>query len=277
MRVLITGANGMLGRAVCTAAPAGVDVTAATRTQIDITDAAAVDRALAARPDWVINCAGYTRVDDAESHEGEAIRVNGEAVEHLGRAALAHGVRVLHVSTDYVFDGTLGRPYREDDAPNPINAYGRSKLAGETALAASGCEWTIVRTQWLYGGGASFVRTMWRKAREGAQVKVVNDQLGAPTYVAEVTAAVWRLVHEGRLGLWHATAGGYASWYDVAQMIYGTRDIGRVIACTSAEYPTAARRPLDARLDTTRLGRLRAWDAVLSEVLARGRDEGIEP
>ena len=169
MRVILLGANGMLGRAVQAVAPDGVVLEAFDRVDFDIADESPVRRAFEKAPSWVINCAAYTRVDDAEAHEAEATRINGDALGIIGRAAAAVGARVLHVSTDYVFDGTLGRPYVETDATNPQGAYGRSKLEGERQLAESGCRWAVVRTQWLYGGGASFVRTMWHRARQGAR------------------------------------------------------------------------------------------------------------
>ncbi|MDE3097727.1 MAG: NAD(P)-dependent oxidoreductase, partial [Chloroflexota bacterium] len=197
MKVVLLGAGGMLARAVQAAAPAGVALRPFTRGQLDITDAAAVRAAVADRPEWVINCAAWTRVDAAEEHERDATLINGDAVGLVAREAGAVGARVLHVSTDYVFDGVLGRPYREEDAPNPQGAYGRSKLAGERALAASGAEWTMIRTQWLYGGGASFVRTMWSRARQGLASRVVDDQWGAPTHVGEIAAVIWRLVGDG--------------------------------------------------------------------------------
>ena len=154
MNIVLLGAGGMLARAVKRATPDGVSLRAFNRAELDIT-AAAVESVLAGHPDWVINCAAWTRVDDAEDHEVEATRINGAAVGVLGQIAARNDVRVLHISTDYVFDGRLGRPYRENDTPNPLGAYGRSKLAGELALAASNCRWTLIRTQWLYGGGPS--------------------------------------------------------------------------------------------------------------------------
>lgn len=259
----------MLGRAVQAAVPTGVKVRPSTVADLDITDAAGVEAALAGDLDWVINCAAWTRVDDAEEHEAEATRINGEAVGIIGRAAAKHGVRVLHISTDYVFDGQLGRPYREDDLPNPRGAYGRSKLAGERALAASGCQWAVVRTQWLYGGGPSFVRTMWGRAKGGQPSRVVADQSGSPTHVSELAKVLWRLVGERAEGLWHAAAGGYTNWFEVARMVYAAvgADPALVTPCTTAEFGARAPRPADGRLDTSKLGGMRPYDAVLTEAL----------
>ncbi len=269
MKVVLLGAGGMLARAVERATPERVILRAFSRAELDLTDAAGVESALEGRPDWVVNCAAWTRVDDAEDHEAEATRINGNAVGVLGQVAARYDVRVLHLSTDYVFDGRLGRPYREDDAPNPQGAYGRSKLVGERALAGSGCRWTLVRTQWLYGGGPSFVRTMWQRAMAGRPSRVVDDQIGAPTHVTEVAAAIWRLTGEGAEGIWHVTASRWASWFEVAQTVYTEvgADVRLVSSCSTTEFGARAPRPADGRLDTTKLGGMRPFHAVLTEML----------
>ncbi len=270
MHVLLIGADGMLGRAVQAAVPTGVKVRPSTVADLDITDAAGVDAALAGDLDWVINCAAWTRVDDAEEHEAEATRINGEAVGIIARAATRHGARVLHISTDYVFDGQLGRPYREDDLPNPQGAYGRSKLAGEKELMmVDGGRWMVVRTQWLYGGGPSFVRTMWGRAKAGQVSRVVNDQFGAPTHVSELAQVIWQLVGKRAEGIWHAAAGGYTNWFEVARLVYAAvgADPGLVTPCSTAEFGARAPRPADGRLDTSKLGGMRPYDAVLTDAL----------
>lgn len=269
MRVVLLGAGGMLARAVERATPEGINLHAFSRAELDITDVASVESALAGCPDWVINCAAWTRVDDAEEHEAEATHINGEAVGIIGRAAARHKVRVLHISTDYVFDGLLGRPYREDDVPNPQGAYGRSKLAGERALVESECRWTLVRSQWLYGGGPSFVRTMWQRALARQPSRVVDDQIGAPTHVMEVAAVIWQLMGNGSEGTWHAAASGWASWFEVAQAVYAEvgADVRLVSACSTTEYGARAPRPADGRLDTAKLGEMRPFHAVLTEML----------
>ena len=270
MNVVLLGAGGMLARAVESAVPASVALRAITQAELDITDAAALERALAGRPDWVINCAAWTQVDAAEEHEAEATLVNGTAVGLIGQVAAAHSVRVLHISTDYVFDGQLGRPYREDDAPNPQGAYGRSKLAGERALATvDGGRWTVVRTQWLYGGGPSFVRTMWQRARAGQASRVVDDQFGAPTHVAELAGVIWRLAGEAAEGIWHAAAGGYTNWYEVARAVYTAvgAKASLVTPCSTIEYGARAPRPANGRLDTIKIGGMRQFDAALGEAL----------
>ena len=278
MNIVLLGAGGMLARAVKRATPDGVSLRAFNRAELDIT-AAAVESVLAGHPDWVINCAAWTRVDDAEDHEVEATRINGEAVGVLGQIAARNDVRVLHISTDYVFDGRLGRPYRENDTPNPLGAYGRSKLAGELALAASNCRWTLIRTQWLYGGGPSFVRTMWQRAQSGQRSRVVDDQLGAPTHVTELAGVIWRLIEGGSEGTWHASASGSASWYEVAQMVYAEvgADVRLVSACSTYEFGARAPRPADGRLDTTKLGEMRPFHIVLTEALHPERDDFVGP
>ncbi|MBM3844045.1 MAG: dTDP-4-dehydrorhamnose reductase [Verrucomicrobia bacterium] len=257
----------MLGRAMQAVVPFGVDLRAFSRAELDIVDELGVRPALGSHPDWVINCAAWARVDDAEDHEAEATRINGDAVGLLGKAARDAGSRVMHFSTDYVFDGTLDRPYRETDVPNPQGAYGRGKLAGECALAASECRWNVIRTQWLYGGGHSFARIMWNRARKGLPSRVIDDQWGAPTHVAELATVAWRLVQENANGTWHAAAVGEASWFDVGQKVYEAvgADPTPLSRCSTAEYGSKAPRPANGRLDTSKTGGPRAWDEVLVE------------
>ncbi len=280
MKVLLLGAGGMLGRAVRTAAPAAVSLRAPTRAELELCDFERVTVALSEdRADWVINCAAWTQVDAAEEHEREAMQVNGDAVGVLARAAGHVGTRVLHLSTEYVFDGTLERPYREDDVPNPQGVYGRSKLAGEQALTAVGGRWLVVRTQWLYGGGPSFVRTMWNRAKVGQASRVVDDQWGAPTHVDELARAIWRLVIEGRDGVWHAAAGGFTTWFEVARAVYAAvgADPRLVTPCSTLEFAARALRPANGRLDTGKLGGMRPWDAVLTEALHPSRYGALGP
>lgn len=252
MRALVLGAGGMLGRDLVTSAPPAVHVVAHDRAGCDITDASAVARAIdAARPDWVMNAAAYTAVDLAEAERDVAMRLNGEAPGVIGRAAAAAGVRVLHPSTDYVFPGTGARPWREDDAPDPVNWYGATKLAGERALRASGAAHLIVRVQWLYGRhGRSFPRTMLARARAGQATRVVDDQFGAPTPTDALAEALWGLAMRGTTGVLHVASSGVTTWHDVAARIFawaGRPDL--VTPCASADYPTAARRPVNGRLD----------------------------
>ncbi|GJG85879.1 NAD(P)-dependent oxidoreductase [Gemmatimonadetes bacterium T265] len=253
----------MLGRDLAATAPADVDLVARPRAALDLTRAAALAAALdAARPDVVLNAAAYTQVDRAEAEPAAAFATNAGAVGTLGALCAARGVRVVHVSTDYVFDGTRRRPYREGDATNPLGVYGASKRAGERRLAGSGPRALVVRTQWLFGAhGRSFVRTMWERARRGESARVVADQYGAPTHTGELAAAIWALVARDVAGVVHVTNAGEATWFDVAARVYAAAGRpGGVTPCASAEYPTPARRPAYAVLDT---GRARAAGIVM--------------
>jgi dTDP-4-dehydrorhamnose reductase len=216
MRLLVTGAGGMLGRDVTAAAErAGLAVTPLSRAELDITDAAAVRAAIArARASAVINCAAWTDVDGAEANEDAATAVNGAGAANVVAAANQAGAFVVHVSSDYVFDGTARQPYTADAPTNPLSAYGRSKLAGERAIAGSGA---TVRSSWLFGAhGRNFVDTMLRLGREREQVTVVDDQIGCPTYTGHLAEALVQVAVERRRGVLHVAGGGSCSWHDLA-------------------------------------------------------------
>ncbi len=275
MRVVVLGAGGMLGHDLVAGAPAGLDIIPLSRAELDITDSGTMERVLRdARPDVVVNAAAYTAVDKAESERELAFRVNAEAVAAMGRLAERAGWLLVHYSTDYVFDGMAARPYREDDAANPINVYGSSKLAGERALASSYARHLLVRTSWLFGvHGRSFPRTMWERANAGASTHVVNDQKGKPTYTVDLAQATWRLIDRGAMGLLHVANAGAATWYDVASRVF--MRLGRptlLSACTSHEYPIAARRPANSVLDSGRAeavlgGQLPPWEDGLNRLV----------
>ena len=256
MRILITGAAGMLGQDVVRAAhAANHEVAAFARDELDILDARAVQRTIAAeRPAAVINCAAWTDVDAAESDEEGATRLNGEAAGTVAAAAAGAGAAVVHPSTDYVFDGTGTRPYVESDPTAPINAYGRSKLAGEHAVAAANPRHFVVRTSWLFGlGGRNFVETMLGLASAGGPVLVVRDQVGCPTYTGHLAEALVRLLDGESYGLHHITGGGDCSWFEFANEIFqqaGTET--RAMSCTSDEFPRPAVRPAYSVLRTER-------------------------
>lgn len=256
MRWLITGARGQLGTHLVTqlSAPgSGDEVVALSRHDVDITDAEGVRAAVsAASPDIIVNAAAYTAVDAAESDEDTAFLVNAVAVERLARAAHSRGARLLHVSTDYVFDGTADRPYEPGDATGPRTAYGRTKLAGESAARAHGGH--VVRTAWVYGGpGANFVETMLRLASERPSVDVVTDQIGSPTYVGDLAAA---LIELGRSPvepcLLRYANGGQASWYELARSVFAQagHDPDRVRPVDSTQFVRAAPRPSWSVLST---------------------------
>jgi len=258
VKALVTGAGGQLGRALQATAPAGVDLTALDRAALDIGDAPAVAaRVHAIAPDLVINAAAYTAVDKAESDGAAARRINAEAPGHLATAAAAIGARFIHVSTDFVFDGTSGAPYRPDHPTAPLGVYGATKLAGEQAVQAAHPTALIVRTAWVYGDtGHNFVRTMLRLMAERDEVRVVADQIGTPTYATGLARALWALDAAGAAGIHHWTDSGAASWYDFAVAIQeealGLGLLARavpVVPIATSAYPTPARRPSYSVLD----------------------------
>lgn len=250
MRLLVTGAAGMLGVDVVAAAEAaGHDVTALARRDLDISDPAAVSAALAdARPDSIVNCAAWTDVDGAEANEDEATAVNGTAVGHLA----ASGAHLVHVSTDYVFDGSATRPYLESDPVAPISAYGRSKLVGEAALDLDRA--ACVRAAWLFGArGGNFAATMLRLSDERSELTVVDDQVGFPTYTGHLAPALVTLAEQRTCGVLHAHGDAPCSWYDFARAIFASaaRDV-TLRRGDSANLTRPAPRPAYSVLGTER-------------------------
>lgn len=264
MKALIVGANGQLGRCLQVAAPADAVLATHDVDTLDITDAAQVHAAVAdIRPDILFNAAAYTAVDKAESDEAQALAVNATAVGYLAAAARSAGARLVHVSTDFVFDGRSGIAYPPDAPTAPIGAYGRTKLAGE---AAAGADALIVRTAWVYAPtGGNFVRTMLRLMAERPELRVVADQIGTPTYAPGLAAALWALARAGVTGMHHYTDSGAASWYDFAVAIQEEALAAGLLAravpiipIATADFPTAAQRPhfsvLDKRTTFAALG-----------------------
>ena len=260
MRVLITGADGQIGRALAAASPAGAEVILRARAQLDLTrdaDVAAAVREV--RPDLVVNAAGYTGVDRAEAEPDVAHAVNAAGAGRLAAAAADVGARMIHFSTDYVFDGTGMRPYRPGDPPRPLNVYGASKLAGEREVLGSlPGRALVIRTAWIYAArGQNFLLTMLRLMKERDRVGVVSDQIGSPTCAASVAAATWRLAARPDVqGIAHWTDDGTASWYDFALAIRqdameaGLLDSpAEVVPVATSEYPTPACRPRFTVLD----------------------------
>ncbi|RAY12690.1 dTDP-4-dehydrorhamnose reductase [Actinomadura craniellae] len=292
MRWLVTGAGGLLGRDVVARLagdapggdpdrdPGGDQVAALDRAGLDVTDLAAVRAAFAEhRPEVVVNCAAYTAVNDAESHESLALRINGDGPRNLAVACAEHGVRLVHISTDYVFPGDARTPYSEDHPPAPRNAYGRGKLAGERAVSAllPGSA-AIVRTAWLYGAhGRSFVRTMIDLESRCDSVHVVADQYGQPSWSADVAGRVVALARTpGAAGIFHATNSGEATWFDLAREVFRLvgADPARVRPTTSEVYRTPAPRPAYTVLGHDRwkdvgMEPLRDWRGALHEALSR--------
>ncbi|KNX39158.1 dTDP-4-dehydrorhamnose reductase [Luteipulveratus halotolerans] len=254
---------------------AGHTVTAAGRADLDITDAAACERAVA-RHDVVVNLAAWTAVDDAESHEREAFAANAFGAANLARASSAADARMVQLSTDYVFDGDAMAPYAEDSPTGPRSAYGRTKLAGEWAVRTLCPDSWVVRTAWLYGaGGRSFVGTMARLASGDGPVDVVDDQRGQPTWTGDLADQLVRLIaSQAPFGTYHGTASGDASWYDLARAVFAGlgHDVARVRPTTSAAFVRPAPRPAYSVLGHDRWARaglptLRDWRTALDEAL----------
>jgi dTDP-4-dehydrorhamnose reductase len=253
VHLLVTGANGMLGHRVAAVAHArGHAVTATDLPELDLTDEDAVRRYVdRMAPDAIVNCAAYTDVDACEDHEELATRVNGDAAGNVARC----GVRVVHVSTDYVFPGDNRRtPYVESDEPAPKTAYGRSKLAGERAVLEAGDGHAIVRTAWLFGeGGRNFVYPMLALGAERDEVSVVFDQVGSPTWTGHLAPALVELAERGGSGIYHGAGGGACSWFELAIEAMRLRELDcRIVAITADEYPSATPRPAFSVLATER-------------------------
>lgn len=244
---IITGASGKLARDISVLAEReGIRVTALSRADLDITDGNAVARACAGH-EVIVNCAAYTGVDDAESNESYAFEVNAVGAGNVARAAEKAGAAIVHISTDYVFDGLSTSPYDEAHAPNPVTAYGRSKAAGELLVAQLCPQSWIVRTAWLYGAfGRDFVSTIVTLANEQPQIQVVFDQVGQPTWSQDVARSILRLVTcRAQYGVWHATSQGHASWYEFACEVFRcvNLDPARVKPISSTNYTRPAARP----------------------------------
>lgn len=269
MRIAVTGRHGQVAQSLRErGAIAGIDVVTVARPEIDLTRPADVETALCTmRPDAVVNAAAYTFVDLAESEPALAHQINFLGASAVARAAAKMNIPVVHLSTDYVFDGLLNRPYREDDETDPVGVYGESKREGECAVAAACRDHVILRTAWVYSPfGKNFVRTMLSLARNRAEISVVNDQRGTPTYALDIADAglaivqnlVARPTTRELRGIFHMTAGGDTNWAEFAATIFEiSASLGgptaRVIPIPTSAYPTPARRPANSRLDNSRL------------------------
>jgi dTDP-4-dehydrorhamnose reductase len=274
LRILLTGASGQVGWELRrTLAPLG-EVRSFDRYGLDLADVptlVATVRSL--QPKIIVNAAAYTAVDKAEAERDQAFAVNATAPGVLAQEAKRIGALLVHYSTDYVFDGEKPAPYLEDDPTGPVNAYGASKLAGEQAVANSGCRHLILRTSWVYGPrGRNFYLTMLRLAKERPELRVVEDQVGAPTSSPAIAGATAELLRKETQGLYHLTAGGETSWHGFASEILRRAKLAiPVIPIRTADFPTPARRPRNSRLDCSRLARasgvaLASWEEQLGGV-----------
>ncbi|MEK7537360.1 MAG: dTDP-4-dehydrorhamnose reductase [Patescibacteria group bacterium] len=283
MKVLVIGARGMLGQAVMRTwsdlEPVGLDLP-----DLDITNPPQIARTLDLyQPTVVINCAAYTAVDDCESNELTANRVNGTAVGYLAKACTLRNVRLIHVSTDYVFDGNNANGYREDAPLAPINAYGRSKAKGEHEIVSNAHQYYLVRTSWLYGPGGNpkplpdawvrgqgnFVTTMLDLAKTKPELRVVNDQHGKPTYTRDLAVFMKQLaLDHAPSGIYHGVNEGETTWYDFTRGIFRqTKITTPVRPCTSAEFPRPAKRPAYSTLLNTKRPLMRPWTEALGDYL----------
>lgn len=279
MNYLVTGATGMLGQDLQRAL-VGRPVTALSRNDLDVTDASAVEAAVEGH-DYIINCAAYTKVDDAETHETLAFAVNATGAGNLATAAAKHGARLVQLSTDYVFDGTATEPYPEDAPRHPVSAYGRTKAEGERlALELNPGRTFVVRTAYLYGEhGPNFAKTMLRLASEHETVTVVTDQLGQPTWTLDLATRIVDLLDAGVSGgIYHATNSGQASWYEFAKAVFSVAglDPDRVKPTLSAQFVRPAPRPAYSVLGhgawrRVGLSPLRDW----KEALAAAAEDGV--
>lgn len=289
MKILLLGPNGQVGAALHAQLAGSHEVIAIGRAQLDLLRPELISTLVdAERPQLILNAAAYTAVDRAEDEPEVARRVNAEAPAELARVAENRGIGLIHFSTDYVYDGSARRPYREEDAARPLSVYGRTKLAGDRALLDSGAAYWILRTSWVYGlSGHNFLLTMMRLLRERDEVRVVDDQRGAPTWSRSIAAACARLVAKAQpdpagymaasAGVYHMSCAGEATWFDFACAIAerlrrpGVK-LARLVPITTEDYPTAAERPAYSVLDGNALQRrfglaLPAWQTALDECL----------
>ncbi len=275
IKILLTGSKGMLAHAFLKKKPENWNILATDIDELDITQPGHVEKVVQAfQPDIIINCAAYTRVDDCEKEKELPFAINATGAGHLAESANKIGTKLIHFSTDYIFDGTKKSPYLEDDSPHPINVYGMSKLEGEQNIRKQTDNHLIIRTQWLYGdGGNHFVKTILKLSMERDSIKVVKDQIGSPTWTEDLANATIELIKMKCIGTYHVVNSGECSWYDFACQI--TKDAGfniRVIPCTSAEFPRPAKRPAYSVLSTKKveavLGKhLPTWQTALKHQL----------
>ena len=264
-RIAILGGRGMLGTdlaKICR--QEGFDVKVFDLPEFDVTHSRQLKEAVDSAK-IIINCAAYTNVDGAEREADLAYQVNAEAVGRLGALVKEANAWLLHISTDFVFDGRLDRPYVETDPPNPINEYGRSKLAGEQLLGHSGCRHCIMRVEWTYGSaGKNFVTKLIQRAKTDKVLKVVDDQTGSPTATTEVANIICKLLRIKPVGVFHFASAGYVSRYGMAEFIFDKLSMDvNLLACKTSDYASAAARPLNSRFDCSKI------EALL--------DEAIEP
>ena len=266
MKVLVTGAKGMLGQDLCPALEDdGYEVIEKDIADFDITDESAVRDAITdIMPEIVIHCAAYTNVDKAEEEFDKAHAVNSKGVENVAKVCAKTGAVLVYISTDYIFDGTKNTPYTPDDKPNPINNYGLTKLKGEEAVQRYCTKYYIVRTSWLYGHhGKNFVETML-SLKNKEELKVVDDQTGCPTWTAELSSGIIKLLREKPYGIYHVCGSGKTTWYGFAKEILKPYNVN-LIPCKTSEFPRPAKRPAYSVMDNGKI--CGGWKAALHDYL----------
>lgn len=276
LKIAVTGANGQLGKEFVEWQADGFDIRGYGRDSLDITDLSQCKACFEEfRPDVVVHCAAYTAVDQAESEPDEAFRVNAAGTRNVAVAARAAGAKLVYISTDYVFDGTGIKPYNEYDRTNPQSVYGKSKLAGEQLVQTLHDRYFIVRTSWVYGRyGNNFVKTMLKLGKERNHLRVVADQVGSPTYTADLAAFVLELAGSEAYGIYHASNSGTCSWYEFAKAIFEESGMSVAVEpCTTEEFPRPAPRPRYSVMDhcgirVNGFEDLRGWREALREFLA---------
>ena len=272
MKVLLTGAGGQLGLELASLLPKrGHDVVTLARGELDVTDPGAVELAVEEHsPEIVVNAAAYTNVDGCETETDLAYAVNALGPRNLAQACERRGCELLHVSTNYVFDGEGERPYEPFDPPNPISAYGRTKLAGEEHVMQLTNRWYVVRSAGVYGRGHNFVRTMLRVSGERDPLKVKNDEFISPTYARDLAEGIARIAEAGRYGLYHLTNAGSCCWYEFSLEIFRLAGVEtEVVPIPRSEYPLPAARPANGILSSLGSPELRHWSEALADYLER--------
>ena len=268
-KVLVTGAKGMLGKDLCPILEdSGYEVIETDIDTMDITDIFSVKSNIEKyNPDIVIHCAAYTNVDGAETDKETAEKINVLGTENIAKMCAKNNVELVYISTDYVFDGEKSEPYQPDDKPNPLNVYGLTKLKGEQAIQKYCEKYYIVRTSWLYGiHGKNFVETMIILAQTKKELKVVDDQIGCPTWTVELSNAIVKLLEDYEYGIYHACGLGRTSWYGFAKKIFELENIDvNLQSCTTEEFPRPAKRPKYSVMDNSKL--CRRWEIALKEYL----------
>ncbi|GKW13274.1 NAD(P)-dependent oxidoreductase [Pectobacterium carotovorum subsp. carotovorum] len=281
MKILLTGANGQLGRCFQDRLPVGWKILATDSSELDITDLAHVEQAVKDfQPDAIVNAAAYTAVDKAESEPELAEKINTTGPENLAVVASKQGIRLVHVSTDYVFDGNATEPYNEDSATNPLSVYGKTKLAGEQAVTQAAPEAIIVRTAWVFSEyGNNFVKTMLRLAKERDALSIVADQRGCPTYAGDLAQAIISLLEKNaKGGIYHYCGDEEVSWYEFAEEIFKFAERKSIAAkiptlkpITTEQYPTPAQRPVFSILSCEKIKKmnihLSGWKKSLEAII----------